>query len=571
MDSHLLRERVRGLKTRGYEDGDVEAKAAVGGLPKSTWETVSAFANTGGGILLLGIDESAGFIPAPGFDHQRILDAFTEGMGDGGGPSRLTNPPGYDVTTLDLDGGSILAIEIQENSPGTKPCFITERALPKGAYKRIGDHDTSLNALEVFELQHLLNPSTADDELISDTDGDDLALELIDPYLAAQADTRHLRDVIHDREAALRRLGVLGKSGHVRMAALLTMGRYPQQFYPQLFIDVAVHPGTQKSAPGQQVRFLDRVLCEGPLADAVGDAVSAVARNLRTVSIVQGSERMEHLEIPREVLREAITNAVTHREYSERFRGQPVSVDVYTDRVEITSPGGLWGGKTVATLADGQSRCRNSRLMQILRHLPISRGTGSVAEGNGGGVAFMRRAMAENALPEPHFDAQLDHVRVILGRHGLEYPARQEWLLRHLPEGAQTTDRLIMLQVHELGSVDVPTLRDVLGRDSDQIREHLSALTEADLLQRSGDVWRLPSNVSAQSPQDHRGRSQSSTVDAEILKLLALHGELSVQDLATSMERSVSHLRARLRDLVACGTVQATAPPTSRKRRYRLP
>ncbi|MBK9102948.1 MAG: hypothetical protein IPM90_16120 [Austwickia sp.] len=68
----------------------------------------------------------------------------------------------------------------------------------------------------------------------------------------------------------------------------------------------------------------------------------------------------------REVLREAIANAVVHREYHELFRGEPVTVDVYPDRVVVANPGGLWGGKTEENLDDGTSRCRNQTLMQLL-------------------------------------------------------------------------------------------------------------------------------------------------------------------------------------------------------------
>ena len=74
------------------------------------------------------------------------------------------------------------------------------------------------------------------------------------------------------------------------------------------------------------------------------------------------------------VLREAIANAVVHREYDTLFRNDPVNIDVYSDRVEISSPGNLWGGKTLQNLTNGVSRCRNTTLMQLLQKTPLIRG-----------------------------------------------------------------------------------------------------------------------------------------------------------------------------------------------------
>lgn len=122
------------------------------------------------------------------------------------------------------------------------------------------------------------------------------------------------------------------------------MGTYPQQFYPKLFIDVAVHAGTQKGMAGS-LRFMDRTICEGTLGEMISDAVAAVAKNLRRTSTVQGVSRVDSLEIPEEVLREAIANAVIHREYGDRFCGQSIAVDVFDDRAEVTNPGRPLRGK----------------------------------------------------------------------------------------------------------------------------------------------------------------------------------------------------------------------------------
>ncbi len=136
-----------------------------------------------------------------------------------------------------------------------------------------------------------------------------------------------------------------------------------------------VHPDIEKSAPdGSPLPRQNSV--RGELGEVIEDAVAATAKNLRRISVIEGAGRKDELEIPEEVLREAIANAVIHREYGPRHVGQSVTVDIYPDRVEITNPGGLWGGKTLDNIADGTSLCRNAALMRLMSAVELPGGTG---------------------------------------------------------------------------------------------------------------------------------------------------------------------------------------------------
>lgn len=158
-----------------------------------------------------------------------------------------------------------------------------------------------------------------------------------------------------DYATKLKRLNFTDENGLVTKAGLLAAGIYPQQFYPRLVVDVAVHAGTEKGTPSAP-RFLDRTICEGTTGEMIADAVAAVAKNLRRQSVVRGAGRIDELEIPEEVIREAVANALIHRDYSPCYDGQAVAVDIFDDRVEILNPGGLFGAKTQLNLADGSSR-----------------------------------------------------------------------------------------------------------------------------------------------------------------------------------------------------------------------
>jgi ATP-dependent DNA helicase RecG len=120
-----------------------------------------------------------------------------------------------------------------------------------------------------------------------------------------------------DEADALAMLGVLVRHEGIlvpSLAGLLSVGRYPQQFFPQLMVSVAVYPHVERgrSGPGG-IRFLDSAALGGAVPDMVVDAVQVVQRNLRVVSRVIGAGRVDQWEIEPEVIREAVVNALMHR------------------------------------------------------------------------------------------------------------------------------------------------------------------------------------------------------------------------------------------------------------------
>ena len=262
---------------------------------------------------------------------------------------------------------------------------------------------------------------------MQDAEPEDFDPEKVERLIASEIakESRAIRGA-STRQQQLQRLGAMDRQGRPTLAGMLALGYYPQQFFPSLFVDVAVHPGNAKAADGGGVRFLDREICEGSIDECIGSALRAVARNIRTISVVKGLGRADVREVPEEVLREALVNAIVHREYDAAFTGQPISVDIYENRLEITSPGGLWGGKTVENIADGTSRCRNAALMRLVRSLPGVAESQIMAEGQGSGVPMMMHEMERNGLTPPSYKAGVDFVKVIFRRNGVGFAAARE-------------------------------------------------------------------------------------------------------------------------------------------------
>ena len=421
MNENELANLLESLRRMGSDDLNVEVKESATMLSRDVWETVSAFANTAGGIIVLGVSERAGFVPVENFETEKVLNQFVAGMGDAGGRGKLANPPKYTIERVELQGTIVLVITIEELDPSSKPCYvIEERGAQGGSYKRIDDKDVPLSSTEVLALASYERTSPSDRDAVPGAGADDLDEPLVDRTIerAFSLTPRAMRGA-SDEKTKLERLNIFDSQGSVTKAGLLAVGTYPQQFYPKLFIDVAVYAGTQKGTAGS-LRFMDRTICEGPLGEMISDAVAAVAKNLRRTSTVQGVSRADSLEIPEEVLREAIANAVIHREYGDRFCGQSIAVDVFDDRVEVTNPGGLYGGKTRENLFDGSSRCRNATLVKLMSIVPLPDGAGSPAEGNGSGIPMMIDAMRAHGLAEPLFCPGFDRFKVVLYRSKIE-------------------------------------------------------------------------------------------------------------------------------------------------------
>lgn len=299
----------------------------------------------------------------------------------------------------------------------------------------------------------------------------------------------------------------------------------------------------------------------GGLGEVIEDAVAATAKSLMRISTVEGSGRKDELEIPEEVLREAIANAVIHREYGPRHVGQSVTVDIYPDRVEITNPGGLWGGKTLDNIADGTSLCRNAALMRLMSAVELPGGAGRPAEGGGGGVPFMIRAMQSKTLTAPDFKADIDSFRVTLGRSGTEIAANREWIGCVTKRRLSQHEQSLLLTMKKIGTCTVQELHRNLMIDSDEIRDAASQFEREDIISHvHADTYKMLADDAGQHP--------APKVEDVLLSILQTDTALSIREIAEKVGKSVPSTRYYANKLVDAGLAVPTASSTSRNRKY---
>ena len=175
---------------------------------------------------------------------------------------------------------------------------------------------------------------------------------------------------------------------------------------------------TEKTPRGE--RFLDNLKFEGPVPEMVNEAADYVLAAMRKSSLIDGLYRRDIPEYPQEAVREAIINAIAHRDYSGFARGSYIQIRMFADRLEVQSPGGLYGTVTEENL-EVEHSTRNRELMRLMEDLHL-------VENRGSGIKSMLEAMRLANLEPPRFDDKRSSFWVTFRNHTLMGPEAITWL-----------------------------------------------------------------------------------------------------------------------------------------------
>lgn len=187
---------------------------------------------------------------------------------------------------------------------------------------------------------------------------------------------------------------------HPTLAGLLAFGVYPQKFFPRLTVTFASFPGIDKAGK-DGVKYLDSQTMVGSISSILEDTLAVVRQNMRIGGVLQDGFRQDVPDYPENAVREAVCNALMHRDYSPLARGTQVQVNMYADRLEVLSPGGLYGTVTVETLGEsGVSSVRNQYLSTLLETTPYGN-KGYVAENRGTGFQLIKAELAAAGMASP--------------------------------------------------------------------------------------------------------------------------------------------------------------------------
>jgi ATP-dependent DNA helicase RecG len=461
MDLSEILRLITELRRRHGELEGVEAKAAHTGTPADLFKPLSAFANrAGGGILLFGLDEDAGF-KVVGVGNPRKLQEDLSGLA-----AQMEPPLRPSFSVEEIEGETLVAVEVPEVAYDQKPCYHRPHHLQEGSFIRVGNSTRRMSDYEIYSFISSRTQPKFDAEPILEATLEDLDRGKLEEYLAQQRKARPnapywslpFEQILKQLRIVIETDGILRPT----LAGLLMFGSYPQRFEQQMVVVFLQFYGTTttEEAPSGE-RFLDNRKFEGTVKEIIDNATDYVMAGMRKGSLIRGVTRQDIPEYPEVALREAIVNAVAHRDYSHFVRGSHIQVRMFADRLEVQNPGGLYGGDTIDELKEGQST-RNLLLVQLMEDVHL-------VENRGSGIDAMLDAMRKANLQPPRFEDKRTSFLVVL------YNAP-----------AMSDEERILAYIREHGTIKRADCQQLLGVDEIKAKYVLRKMKDAGLLRQEG-------------------------------------------------------------------------------------
>lgn len=384
-----LIDHVQALKA---ETQTLELKAAAQGCPTRLYDTLSSFSNQDeGGTILFGVDEQQGFAPLGVYDAQDLMKHVTEQCG------QMTPVIRPVFTTLLKDGKAFVSAEIPGLDVADRPCFYAGKGRLRGSYVRVGDADQPMTEYEIYSYEAFRRKYQDDIRPVEQASWNVLDRDSLERYLDKIKVGRPNLSKLKTEEIC--ELMGLTREGVPTLASLLLFGLFPQGYFPRLCMTAVSVPGTEVGQLGPEgERFLDNRRIEGTLTQMLEEALAFVQRNIRVKTIIdpQTGKRADRGDYPLTAVREAILNALIHRDYSINTEGMPIQLLLFEDRFEVRNPGGLYGRLRIDQLGKVQPDTRNPMLVAAMEVL-------GETENRYSGIPTMRRELKEAGMPEPEF------------------------------------------------------------------------------------------------------------------------------------------------------------------------
>ena len=374
------------------ESQTVEVKSAHNGCPKRLYDTLSSFSNQdGGGIIVFGLDEKQGFEAVGVYNLQDLQKSVTE-------QCNQMEPAVRGVFTFaEYEDKNICALEVPSVELVERPCYYKGAGKVKGSYIRVGDADLPMTDYEIYSYESYKKHVHDDEREVERIDLSYMDREIIDKYIVEKKQARPKFSKLSEEQ--IYEMLNIKRDERFTLAAVMNFALYPQGVFPQLGITAVVVPGYSIGELGNSgERFVDNKRIEGTISEMLEEAMVFCKRNMKIKTIIDSKtgKRNDRTEYPINAVREAILNALIHRDYSVHTEGTPIQINFFTDRLEIHSPGGLYGRMTVEQLGKARPDLRNPTLATMVESL-------NQAENRYSGIPTIRMEMKEYGLPEPEF------------------------------------------------------------------------------------------------------------------------------------------------------------------------
>ena len=444
------------------EFANIEFKREVPQKSEKYIKSVIAFANTAGGKIVIGIDDETHEIVGVDKDGVfKIIDNITNTISDMCCPQIF---PNIGVNTI--DGKSVIVINIY---PGAnRPYYIKSLGKETGTYIRVSGTSRPADEAVLKDLE-LQGTHRSFDEMVCvehkyDAGKAEQLCGAIKRYMVEAAKSNSEKEKIKDVTVQnLINWGVVknmdGTLLPTNAFVLLT-----DNVFPFAKIQCALFKGTER------VVFIDKRDFEGLLYEQIEEAY----------------------ELPTEAIREAIVNAVTHRNFLDRAC---VQVAVYDDRVEVTSPGMLYGGLTIEQIKEGGSKIRNRCIAEVFSRMRI-------IESWGTGIKRMFSSCREYGIRDPELLEIGDSFRVNLYRPSYSGNDAQsspksspKSSSKSSPNGLNATQQKIMQMIRKNSRITQAEMAEIIKISRRAVQKNIKELVDQGIIIHEGSTrngyWKI--------------------------------------------------------------------------------
>jgi ATP-dependent DNA helicase RecG len=354
------------------EGYNVEFKRSIPAKVRDLTEEVCSFANAAGGYIIIGVDDDNNIVGCEIDNAKR--SAINNSI------SEITPALHYEMYSCNVKGKTVWVIDVASGT--RKPYFYAG-----STYIREG-----ANSLKLTDVDEIRDSFQRNERIYFDLlpapkvkFAEELDLDMLHEF---RLEAGYMPSITE--EQILENLQVFGDDDIPYSGGVLFFNRHPEKYYFHAVIRCVLFKGTDK------VIILDDKTYGGPLVKQYKMAMQWLQNNLRLSYIIEGiGPRKEVWEVPMAAFKEAIINALAHRDYYER--GASTTIEMFDDRVEITNPGGLL--PIVAKNFGRKSLSRNPLIFGLFSRMHL-------VEHIGSGIPRMSYEMSKVGLPEPIYDTE---------------------------------------------------------------------------------------------------------------------------------------------------------------------
>ncbi|MFC1707158.1 ATP-binding protein [Planctomycetota bacterium] len=365
--------------------------------PAGVLRTLVAFANTSGGVLVIGVDDrtrNVRGVASPLDVEERLANIVSDGI------RPLLSP---EISIVPWRQTHLVVVEVFPSS--LRPHHVRKEGSERGIYVRVGSSNRRADSTSVAEMRRRTRNESFDEQPMPE-----LSSEAIDFRAASElfADVKRLKrsDLLTLRLTAKHQ----GRTVPT-VAGILLFGADREAHFPDAWIQAGRFGGRDRT------KILDSTSLHSLPLCAIGECLDFIRKHVFVEVRIEGLRRKDAWPVPLPAIREALTNAVVHADYSQS--GAPIRVSIFDDRIEFENPGLLPFGLTVEDLRHGISRLRNRAVGRVFHEL------GQIEQW-GSGIQRMTSACRDAGLPEPQLEEIGTHFRVTLSSERKQAPVLDE-------------------------------------------------------------------------------------------------------------------------------------------------